>query len=214
VVRTKGASVVFVFAAAPFALAGVPACSSVLGLDPPSLDPCQGAIGCSEGGTTLLDVYAPPIDQGTDAGPTGSDATSDAVTDAAPVPDVVDDRGPVMGTRCGDVSMALGCTGSTPVCCEANDGDGGPPTFSCETASNCGDYPILCASNADCAGNDVCCKASGTGGFKCVGENSCSNGALVCDPAGPTSQCPNGYHCSATPLQADGTTLPYYLCVQ
>lgn len=159
----------------------------------------------------MVDAMAPPVD----TGPAGSDAGTDVAVDAVtPVPDVVEDRGPVEGTRCGNASMALGCTGSTPVCCVASDGDGGPATFSCETTSSCGDFQILCASNADCAGSDVCCNSGNPTEFKCVGVNSCSNGSLVCDPSGPSSQCTSGYHCSGTPVVINGTTLPYYLCVK
>jgi hypothetical protein len=164
-------------------------CSGVLGLDAPNLDPCISS--------SCLDAVAPLIDA-TAPGAGGDADTQDARGDAA-----------INGVRCGGGTYAVtGCTGSTPLCCQTTD-DAGVPTYACTTtAGACDGYPIACASNADCSGNNVCCHYST--GTKC--EPSCtSDTALVCDPDGPADQCPSGWKCDG-PVTDDGVDAPYFVC--
>jgi len=72
-------------------------------------------------------------------------------------------------------------------------------------------YPIECASDNDCSGNDVCCFFSS--GIKCDSNDTCNSSPLVCDPTVPASeQCASGQKCSAGNLTRDGYTLPYSSC--
>ncbi len=178
-----------------FATAGA-ACNAVLGLDEPTLDPC--ANGCVDG--------AAPSSG--DAAPIGSDGA--AVVDATPPPiDASPDQGPVTGIRCGGGSSpTIGCEAPSPVCCL--EVDGGSASYSCQTsAAACGGYPIRCATNNDCSGTEVCCHYASS--IECIGEATCTNNALVCDPNGPTDQCPAGWKCSVA-FTSGAYTMPYYGC--
>ncbi len=185
--------------------AGLGACDAVLGMNVPTLSACASG-GCADGA-------APPLDAGGDAttpgdassspdGSPSSEAGGDAATDAA-----FPDTGPIVGVRCGGGSSpAFGCN-ADPECCL--DLDGGA-SYSCVAdASACGGYPILCASYNDCAGTDVCCHFNSA--IKCEPQASCANNSLVCDPAGPSDQCPSGWKCSVA-FTTGSYTLPYYGC--
>lgn len=182
----------FVLAVVSVLAAGGAACNAVLGLDAPRLDPCANT-PCVDGtASTLADGTAP------------SDAAEDASNvDAAP------DTGPINGIRCGGGSSpTLGCGTDAPVCCLLL--DAGSATYGCDSdASACTGYPILCATNNDCAGSDVCCHYASA--IKCEGETVCANNSLVCEPGGPADQCPSGWTCSVA-FTNGSYTLPYYGC--
>jgi hypothetical protein len=181
------------------AIAGV-ACNAVLGLDPPQLDSC--ANGCADGAAPVKGDGAPDAVDGavfTDGPPALADAA-----DAAP------DQGPLTGIRCGGGSSAVGCQPASPVCCAEL--EAGSASYVCDTTTAaCSGYPILCATNNDCSGTDVCCHYDSA--IKCVGETVCANASLVCDPSGPSDQCPSGWSCNVA-FTNGSTTLPYYGCSQ
>jgi hypothetical protein len=191
-------SAVTLAAVVVFATAGA-ACNAVLGLDAPRLDPCA-ASECVDG--------TAPSSQ--DAGPAAVDGAVSSDADAAfPDADAAPDTGPLIGIRCGGGSSpAIGCGADSPVCCLVL--DAGAASYTCdEDASACSGYPILCATNNDCAGSDVCCHYGSA--ITCVGETVCPNNSLVCDPAGPSDQCPAGWQCSVAFVNGS-YTLPYYGC--
>jgi hypothetical protein len=162
------------------------ACSAVLGLDAPTLDPCAGG-SCADAAQDA------PTDSPREA---GTDAGADAP--------------PPAGIRCGGGAFGVkGCDGQTPSCCQLTD-DAGTTSYACRPTGGCEGYEIKCASNADCAGNDVCCQYSTH--IVCTG-NACPNGALVCEPDGATDQCPTGWSCKAV-ATLDGVTSAYFECGQ
>jgi len=173
-----------------FVAIGVAACDSVLGLDPPTLDPCAG--GCLDGGA----------DVGADA-PVDADARADVSVDAKA------DAASQAGVRCGGGSFATSyCEDPTPLCCQTTS-DAGVTSYACVTDTGaCGGYPINCASDNDCPGSDVCCHF--TTGMKCDSESSCSNTDLVCDPRS-ADDCPSGWTCDVT-LVNDMQMSPYLGC--
>lgn len=162
------------------------ACSAVLGLDAPKLDPCAD-VACADGGA---------VDDASDA----HDARpADAAHEGAPT-----------GLHCGGGSFGVtGCTGATPTCCQLTD-DAGTTTYQCRaSAGACAGYPIACTSYNDCPGNDVCCHSSTQ--TKCVGSTGCANDSLVCEPDGAADQCPAGWKCAA-PVTNAGVVSPYFSC--
>lgn len=174
------------------------ACSAVLGLDAPTLNPCAAH---------------PCVDGAVDAGVPDT-AASDApvTTQDAGAKDTGSDAGAIVGIRCGGGSFPLtGCPNVGDVCCETTTDAGA--SFDCRSgAAACdGGYPIYCSNNNDCPGSDVCCHEGLE--IKCISENSCANSALVCEPDGSADQCPSGYTCSAA-LVLEGVTSPYYACTQ
>jgi hypothetical protein len=174
--------------------AGLVACSAVLGLDPPSLDPCASG-GCADAADDAPAAEA-ASDAGADVG--ARDARSDA-----PV---------VIGIRCGGGNYPeTMCVGQTPMCCQTT--TQGTTSYDCRaTAAACdGGYPIACSSNADCMGNDVCCHYSSS--IKCEPSSACANASLVCEPDGAADQCPTGWRCAATEVN-QGVPSPYYACMQ
>jgi hypothetical protein len=177
------------------------ACSGVLGLDAPTLSPCADGVSCVDASTP--DAPSSASDGGVDAG-TGTDAND--ATDASP------DQGPLTGIRCGGGSFALtGCPGSTAVCCQVT-GDSGATTYTCRnSAADCEGFPIGCTHDDDCPGNDVCCQQSTS--IKCVGQSSCANASLLCEPDAEADQCPTGWSC-AGPVTIDGVSAPYSACTQ
>ena len=193
------------------------ACTTVLGLLEPTLDPCAsgcpdasvpGADGSSSGGgdSTSPDVVADTS--------LPSDGTVDALTDAPPdaIPDVSPDQGPSNGTRCGPAASAVFCP-LPEVCCLTFD-DAGSASYACgSSASSCvngGGYSIACTTNNDCNGSDICCFYSSS--IKCEPQNTGSCTALVCDPSGPSDQCPTGQKCTVAYIIGSNYTLPYYGC--
>ena len=144
------------------------ACSAVLGLDAPKLDPCADG-ACTDGG----------------AGDASDAHAADATPDHA-----------VVGLRCGGGSFGVtGCAGASPTCCQLT-GDAGT-TYECRANSGeCSGYAIGCTSNADCSGSEVCCHYSAH--IKCVGATTCANDSLVCEPDAAADQCPSGWKCTAS----------------
>lgn len=197
-----------VLALATFAATGA-ACSAVLGLDAPTLDPCASG-GCADGNAPTTDGnVAPPKN---DAGVDGADDAASDSSDAQPVFDdvVVTDDG--NGVRCGSAAAGTYCV-PPAICCLSN--AGGAPAYTCVAAvSLCAGYPIECATYNDCAGTDVCC-AYGSA-MKCEPENTASCADLfVCDPTASPSQCQSGWTCTGTLVRSDaGVTIPYDVCVE
>lgn len=174
------------------------ACSSVLGLDAPKLDPCANG-GCADASPAVIDGSPAP------------DGSDSSVTDA-PAPDAGTDAKVSTfdgGIRCGFPGSDFGCA-PPEVCCLVLD-DAGVGTYSCtSSASTCPGYPIACATNNDCSGSDVCCFYQSA--IKCepVNTASCQNG-LVCDPSNPGDTCATGQKCDVAFI-LDGYTLPYDGC--
>jgi hypothetical protein len=178
-------------------------------MDPPTLDPCTN--GCADASLTL-DAAAPAddasgsVETGTPPpadGATADGATADGAADAA-------ETGPINGIRCGGgTAPIIGCAGATPECCEIAD-DAGNVSYQCRAnAGACEGYPIGCTTNTECSGSSVCCHFGSS--IKCEPQSSCPNNSLVCDPNGPTDQCPSGWKCSVAFVNG-GTTLPYFGC--
>jgi hypothetical protein len=175
-------------------------CSSVLGLDPPTLDPCI-ALGCLDGSTG-------PDSSAADAAPDGPTETDAVVKDVG-----VDatDAGPETGVRCGGGAYPTTyCAGTTPTCCQTTT-DAGVTTYGCvasETA--CTGYAIDCATYDDCAGNDICCHFSTH--MVCDSVASCMNANVVCTTA-MSDSCPSGWTCNVYFANA-GVESPYMGCSQ
>lgn len=172
-------------AASVATIAASVACSAVLGLDAPKLDPCAD-VACADGG----------------AFDGASDANDARAADAKP-------DGTPSGLRCGGGSFGVtGCSGTTPTCCQLTDDAG--TTYQCRaSAGACTGYPIACSSNAGCSGNDVCCHYGSA--IKCEPQASCANDSLVCEPDGAADQCPPGWKCTASTTNA-GVVSPYFSC--
>ena len=160
----------------------------MLGLDAPELETCP--TGCDDAGNTP------------DAG--SIDGARDGSASDAPI-----DQGPVRGLPCGSTSAALiGCEGATPLCCQTT--VNGAASYECRRNSDgCDGFAIGCWRNDGCSGSNVCCHTKTE--IACTGEPSCADEALVCDPGGPDSQCPNGWTCSGA-VVVNGQTLPYHAC--
>jgi hypothetical protein len=183
--RARGS---FVVALSVAAVSASMACSAVLGLDAPKLDPCADA-PCVDGGAS----------DGAVDGTSASDGrAADAKSDGTPV-----------GLRCGGGSFGVtGCTGASPTCCQLTTDAG--TTYECRTdPGSCTGYAISCTSNADCSGSEVCCHYSSH--IKCVGSTTCANDSLVCEPDAAADQCPSGWKCSASFTNA-GVVSPYFGC--
>lgn len=189
------------------ALAG---CSSVLGLDPPTLDPCtQG--GCADAALdgTVGTEDAPPAADVVDSGGDANDGAPEAPETAPPC--VWDGAVPTAttGVRCGGgCAPVTYCTGATPVCCQTVD-DAGAPAFACVTAADggCGGYPIACVNENDCSGSDICCHYMAH--TICAGSCT-SNADITCVP-GSANDCPAGKKCDVK-LSNEGVPVPYYSC--
>jgi len=181
----------------------VAGCSSVLGLDPPTLDPCLDG-GCIDG-STGLDSSA---GEATVDGPTEADAVSSDVEVDAPR-----ESGPDAGIRCGGGTYPLTyCDpgGATPTCCQTTT-DAGTTTYGCVASeSACTGYAIDCATYDDCAGSDICCHFSTH--MVCDSVAACPNADVVCDPS-MTDSCPTGWTCKVYFANA-GVESPYMGCSQ
>lgn len=204
----RSISYVRVFALAALGATGA-ACSAVLGLDAPTLDPCVNG-GCVDANvpTTEDGSIGPPLRDA--AAPDGSDAVAPS-EDAGIFDDVVvtDDGN---GVRCGSAAADTYCV-PPAICCLSNGGSA--PAYTCVAAvSLCTGYPIECATFNDCAGTDVCC-AYGSA-MKCEPENTAScTDLFVCDPTASPSQCQSGWTCTGTLVRSDaGVTIPYDVCVE
>lgn len=203
------------------ALVASAACTTVLGLVEPTLDPCSN--GCPDANVqnspdadddaTLGDVAPPPAPDGPQDTSPSSDGMPPADSPPDVIADVVLDRGPSTGIRCGSGASEIFCT-YPEVCC-LNLDDAGTATYECRSsASSCPGYPIACATNGDCVGSEVCCFYNS--GIKCEPQTasnpggSCEN-SLVCDPSGPSDQCPTGQQCMIAYIE-NNYTLPYDGC--
>ncbi len=192
-------------------------CSSVLGLDPPTLDPCTAGTGCldatadvsADARVDASDAGAPP--DGADAGPS-MEAAPEAAPDAAKcawdgaLPDAS-----TTGIRCGGGCEAVTyCTGATPVCCQTTDPTG-QPLFACTSETACAGYAILCVNENDCSGSEVCCHYMA----HMICDTACtSNAVIACIPGSP-DDCPAGKACDVR--VSDGPSdaavpVPYYVC--
>jgi hypothetical protein len=203
-------------AAALFAASS--ACTTVLGLVEPTLDPCPN--GCPDANVTVPDANGDATTGDTTEAPDAVAETSpnDVTTplaDAPPdvIPDVAADRGPSTGIRCGTGPTEIFCT-APEVCCLTLD-DAGTASYAClSNASSCPGYPIACATNGDCNGTYVCCFYMS--GIKCEPYSTTNSGGscenvIVCDPNGPSDQCPGGQTCTIAYIE-NNFTLPYYGC--
>jgi hypothetical protein len=173
----------------------VAGCTSVLGLDAPTLDPCV-LKACGDATTDAADTGAVP-----DAHDAGAEAAPSCVWDGA-VPD-----GSGTGIRCGGgCAPVVYCTGATPVCCQSV--DAGLTTFACTASEGtCAGYSIDCVNENDCAGSDVCCHYSG----HMVCAASCTSSADIACVPGSAQDCPEGKACDV-PLVNEGVAVPYYAC--
>jgi hypothetical protein len=167
-------------------------CTSVLGLDPPTLAPCLDG-GCPD---------APMRDAATDAadaGATESSCETDAAGDVAPPP----------GVKCGGGCFGVTyCTSPTPVCCQETS-DAGITTYACTASeSTCSGYPIVCANDDDCPGSDICCHFMTK--MTCDTTAACPSQDLVCRPGVPLD-CMANQMCDK-PAVNDGVTSPYSVC--
>jgi hypothetical protein len=186
-------------------LAATGGCSSVLGLDAPTLDPCAGQ-ACADA------TAEGSIEAGTEgAVEVGTDAAADG--DAGPPGDagciwdgeVPFDDGAV---RCGGGCFApTSCSGATPVCCQTQDATG-ELTFTCAASeAACSGYSIDCVNENDCSGNGVCCHYS----THTICATSCTgNQDIACLP-GSADDCPAGKKCDVVAKNGDAA-VPYYLC--
>jgi hypothetical protein len=229
-VRTRTLPAVVVRALAGAALAGIPACNEVLGLDAPTLNRCElvpspcidAALGGSdatlEAGPQADDAAGEAAAADTAVEETGSDAT--LPPDAARV-DAANDvpaEGPTgYGTvRCGAASTATHCVLANSVCCQTA-GSSGMPAFDCVPRGSCAGFPIECANTNDCMTNFICCHYDL--GMRCEPPNgprsSCPLVAMqtvtqACDPS-IQNECPAGSSCTL-PLVNDGQPSPYLGC--
>jgi hypothetical protein len=203
---------------APLALAAtvlaltLPACTSVLGLDPPTLAQCL------DGGCADAPARDAPIDSTADVlDATGVDSEAGADSDAAAdsranetscANDAAPDAIPA-GVQCGGGCFGVTyCTSPTPVCCQGTN-DAGVTTYACTASeSTCSGYPIVCANDDDCGGSDICCHF--TTKMTCDTTSACPSNDLVCRPDMPID-CPTGKACNIPAVNA-GVTSPYYLC--
>lgn len=169
-------------------------CTSVLGLDAPTLAPCLDG-GCSD-----AQMHDAPTDSG-DSGAFESscESESDAATDATPPP----------GVKCGGGCFGVTyCTAPSPVCCQRTS-DAGITTYACTASeSTCDGYPIVCANDDDCPGSDICCHF--TTKMTCDTTMACPSQDLVCRP-GVSLDCMANQTCDKPAVNA-GVTSPYFLC--
>jgi hypothetical protein len=170
----------------------VAACSSVLGLDAPTLDPCAAG-QCGDGAADAKPEAAP------DAGPEAAPA---CLWDGA-VPAATG-----TGVRCGGgCAPVVFCTGASPVCCQTTD-DAGVSAFACAASETaCSGYAIDCVNENDCAGSDVCCHDIAH--TICAG--SCTSGEGIACLPGSSDDCPTGKTCSVR-VENDDAAAPYYTC--
>jgi hypothetical protein len=164
------------------------ACTSVLGLDAPTL------ASCLDGGCPDALVHDAAMD------PESSCAASDAAPDVIPP-----------GVQCGGgcFGPATYCTSPNPVCCQTTN-DAGVTTYACTASeSTCSGYPIVCANDDDCAGQNICCRF--TTKMTCDTTTACPSQDLVCRPWNQQNDCPAGKACDKPAVNA-GVTSPYLLC--
>jgi hypothetical protein len=187
------------------AAAALAGCTSVLGLDAPTLDPCAGHT-CNDA-TAEAGVLADASADGAVEAPSDGEGTDGGASDSAAC---AWDGGVAFdgsGVRCGGGCYATAtCAGAAPVCCQTG-ADAGVLAFACVANEGaCSGYPVDCVNENDCSGSEVCCHYS----THTICANSCtSSGATACLP-GSADDCPTGWTCR--PADAGGS--PYYTCQQ
>jgi hypothetical protein len=173
-------------------LGTVVGCSSVLGLDPPTLDPCASAGACMDAAADVTAEARP------EAGPEAAPA---CVWDGA-VPDAAG-----TGVRCGGGCEPVVFCASPEVCCQTTS-DAGVSTFACASSEGaCPGYSIDCVNENDCSGSDVCCHDLAH--TLCAG--SCTSGGDIACLPGSADDCPTGKKCDVPVYNADAAA-PYYTC--
>ncbi|HEX8790456.1 MAG TPA: hypothetical protein VF765_05850 [Polyangiaceae bacterium] len=167
-------------------LLSLPACTSVLGLDAPTLAPMHDAA------TDASDASADSV--ATEASCAADDASPDAIPP---------------GVKCGGGCFGVVyCTSPSAVCCQ-HTSDAGVTTYACTASeSTCDGYPIVCANDDDCPGSDICCHFNSK--MTCDTTAACPSNALVCRPD-MSIDCPANKTCDVTAVYA-GVTSPYSLC--
>jgi hypothetical protein len=195
-------------ALAAIAVAG---CSSVLGLDPPTLDPCADTVCPDAAGDVTVEAGV----DSSDAGPTpdvlpGGDAADggDAHAEAACVWDgALPDAGNA-GVRCGGGCYPVTICAAGQICCQTTS-DAGVTAYACATSeSACSGYGIDCVNENDCAGSDVCCHYASS---HTVCASSCPTDEYTACIPGSTQDCPTGKACDVRLVNA-GVAAPYYGC--
>lgn len=182
------------------------ACTAVLGLDAPRLDPCSGD-GCADASSTDPQTHdSPPAN----TGGTGTRHDASVAPDvSAPIPDPVTPDSSVPDTsnetphqiKCGDRNY---CNQLTETCCATFQNNG--YTFDCiSQTTSCPGVPISCARQRDCDGPSVCCATETL--QSCVTRNTCT-GSLLCDPQSNNNDCPNGMRC----VRFSDQSIPYFFC--
>jgi hypothetical protein len=169
------------------------ACTSVLGLDAPTLDPCAQQL-CVDA-TSEASVEASLEATLPEAGEAG------CVWDGG--------VGFIDGAvRCGGGCFAeTACSGATPVCCQTQTGSG-VATYGCVASEGaCTGYAIDCVNENDCSGSDVCCHYTS----HTVCAQSCTSGADIACLPGSVDDCPTGKKCSI-PVNDGDAAAPYYTC--
>jgi hypothetical protein len=202
-----------IVSSAALSLASGPACTTLLGLDPPTLAPpcpdgCHDASGSGESTTPIMDATN-VLSDGDSSSPNESGSKS-APSDGAPTEGATDlSIGPPSpGTRCGQSESSLYCA-SPQVCCVTVKNS--LLTYSCEDAVGCSPpaYSIECALDEDCHDKQktpVCCYFSS--GIKCEAD-----GTKGCEPACDSTDphCSTSQSCLAD-TASNGYELPYYSC--
>jgi hypothetical protein len=199
---------------------GIAGCTSILGMDKPTLSPCFVEDACLDASPASYDARGVLVDAADEdfALPQEDSSSPDAGLSDGSADDWTP---PPVLCAASAVGDAAWCSGATPVCCQGS--DGGQPTYSCVATdpaglfANCpsNTYPIACDGPGACASGDVCCHFH-TGGMKCVPPSHCgplTDSIFVCDPdAGPgASGCPSGTSCTDM-LTNSGLPTPYHGC--
>ena len=177
-------------------LGAVVGCSSVLGLDAPTLDPCAGG--------QCVDATADVTPEAAhDAGPEAAPEAAPACVWDGAVPGAS-----AAGVRCGGgCAPVVFCAGANPVCCQTTS-DAGVSAFACASSETaCSGYPIDCVNENDCSGSDVCCHYLAH--TICAG--SCTSGGDIACLPGSADDCPTGKSCNVRVLNGDAAA-PYYTC--
>ena len=189
--------------AAAVAWVGTAACTSVLGLDAPTLDPCAGQPCLDATSEAAADASA---EVGVEASPDtgGGEAT---LSEAGCVWDggvrVRRRRRPVRGRLLRRGGLLRSDAGLLP--------DADERRHRCLRVRGQRErvrgYAIDCVNENDCSGSDVCCHYTS----HTVCAQSCTSGADIACLPGSTDDCPTGKKCSVPVTDGDAAA-PYYTC--